>query len=547
MNQRQTVFWTTVLFIISLMLSCGDKTASTEKAAPKKLRSETHTIVLGGDFILGKRFNKIVHRPKKLKNLFHDVLPVLQNAELTIVNAEGVIAQSGSQVNKHMLQPIYYHTHPNALFALANAGIDMVAVGNNHAGDYGPAAFTEMLHHLEATSIDYFGGGINRNDAMQPAYRKIGETVVALVGGEFSGNRSFDATAAGPGILLNQGLHSGRNMDEMIDRYTKILKAARRYAHVVLLSPHWGLNYTTGPTRHIETLAHSLIDAGYDGIFGHSAHQSHGIEMYKGKPIVYDMGNLVIDWRNQPRDGHSFLYEVEVSKAGVESLRAWPLDLDENRTALATGGRASVAIEQLIKRSDDFDTTVETDGATAQLTLQPGRIRTPKNKSLPGRPPKSMTGITKGIVLDSLPTDVSPLNIDYSFGVTLLGYRLLSNEMRPNDGVIIDLFYQARKKIENGPRIHLEARGTDTNGKPGAVYAGHIAGDWVFPMEEWPVGKIVQDRTAMRIKLKPEGEVMFYTGLWNGKQMVEDKLIPLEKAQFNKTAPTMGEMLDRMP
>ena len=547
MIHTQLIKYAIVLGAISTLLSCGDKTASAEKAAPEALRSDTHTVVLGGDFILGKRFNKIVHRQTKLKSLFHDVLPILQNADLAIVNAEGVVAQSGSQVNKYMLQPIYYHTHPDALLALTNAGIDMVTVGNNHAGDYGPQAFTEMLHHLGAAGIDYFGGGINREDAMQPAYRKLGDTVVALVGGEFSGNRSFDATRESPGILLNEGLQFGHHMDEMIARYATILKEARRHAHVVLFSPHWGLNFTPGPTKHIQALAHSLIDAGYDGIFGHSAHQAHGIEMYHGKPIVYDMGNLVIDWRNQPKDGQSFLYEIHVSNAGVESLRAWPLDLDESQTVLATGHKASEAIQQLIARSDDFNTQVNTDGASATLSLQPGSVHSPTEKALPNRPPKSLKGITKGVVLDTLPEDARPLNIDFASGVTLLGYRLLSTEMRPDDGVVIDLFYKARKKVENGPRIHLEARGVLDNGKPGATFAGHIAGDWVFPMEEWPVDKIVRDRTAMRIKLKPEGEVMFFTGLWDGKQMVEDKLIPLEKVRFNKNAPTMGETLDRTP
>ncbi|MBN2803864.1 MAG: CapA family protein [Deltaproteobacteria bacterium] len=548
MKQR---FWQPIyiFFTLSILLNgCRDKSISTESVEPISKRAETYTIVFGGDFILGRRLNIVSQQKQYLENMFHDALPVLKNADLSVVNAEGVISQRGIQVNKHMAAPIYYHVHPDVLHGLTTAGIDVVTVGNNHAGDYGEAAFIDMLYNLESANIDYFGGGFNAQDARQPAYHRLGNIVVALAGGELSGNRHFLATANSPGILLFNGLYNGSSIDYIVNQYTEILNSAKQFAHLVFFSPHWGANYQSAPTRNMQELAHRLIDAGYDGIFGHSAHQAHGIEMYNGKPIVYDMGNVLLDTSNQPSDKYSFLCEVKVSQAGAEYLHIVPLDLKENNTFLASGTDQNNAIKEIVKMSRDFGTTLVADATGAHLTLQPGLIKPPVKKNLPQRVKLLKPLKSRGILLDKLPEGTKLLNIHYSNGVTLSGYRILSNKIFPGDGVVIDLFFKTEKQINAGVNVHIEARGILADTKVfGTLYAGHIPGDWVFPMTEWPTGKYIQDRTCMTLNFNPEGDVMIYAGLWNGKKMLDNKLIRLEKVTFKQRAPLMGTFLEKTP
>ena len=74
------------------------------------------------------------------------------------------------------------------------------------------------------------------------------------------------------------------------------IKVAKESADFVLFSFHWGPNYQWFPDAQIRRLGHSLIDLGVDLIHGHSSHHIQGIEIYKGKPIFYGMGDFVDDY-----------------------------------------------------------------------------------------------------------------------------------------------------------------------------------------------------------------------------------------------------------
>jgi len=107
------------------------------------------------------------------------------------------------------------------------------------------------------------------------------------------------------------------------DRYglSTVVKAAKENADFVIFSFHWGPNYQWFPDADIRRLARLLIDFGVDLIHGHSSHHIQGIEIYKGKPIFYGMGDFVDDYAIDQtyRNGNfsimtidlSFLYQVE--------------------------------------------------------------------------------------------------------------------------------------------------------------------------------------------------------------------------------------------
>ena len=84
---------------------------------------------------------------------------------------------------------------------------------------------------------------------------------------------------------------------------------------MLILTLHWGPNKREFPNGRFIHFAHELIDSGVDIIHGHSA-SLQGIEVYKGKPILYDTGDFIDDYAVDPylRNDYSFLFEVELKK-----------------------------------------------------------------------------------------------------------------------------------------------------------------------------------------------------------------------------------------
>jgi poly-gamma-glutamate capsule biosynthesis protein CapA/YwtB (metallophosphatase superfamily) len=533
-----------VLAQFMFLAGCSEKQTPLEVVNPEEL-GDSHTIAIGGDFILGRKFNLACYSKDKLSKVFNDLKPRMKNAELTILNAEGVISSGGSFSNKKEGGPYMYRAHPNAIHAIVEAGVDVVSVGNNHSGDYGPLAFTEMLDRLTRAGIGYFGGGENIKDAKRPAYRKVGDLTIAFVGGDLTMNRQFAATKNKAGTLFFFDVASGDNEDDVVEEFSKILREAKQYAHVVLFSPHWGDNWKDKPSDAIKNMAHRLIDEGYDGIFGHSSHRAQGVEIYRGRPIVYDMGNTLLDWGNIGYHEHSFFFELSVNRAGVSSMRAYPLKLQTNRTSLSKGKRKEDALKMIKDLSYEMGTKVVIKDGTARIGLSPGDIDLP-TKPLVLRHKRPVRKAPSDVILDTLPSDAVVLNLEYTSGISLVGYRLLVEKMRaPSGAQIVQLFFSTKKKLEMDYKVHLEARGLDAKtGKPATKYAGHIPGDWLLPTSQWPLGKIIQDWTVFKMKLKPEGKVQFYAGLWDGKQLLDDKLTHLGEASFSRKAKLILDALD---
>jgi poly-gamma-glutamate synthesis protein (capsule biosynthesis protein) len=84
-----------------------------------------------------------------------------------------------------------------------------------------------------------------------------------------------------------------------------VAKARKAGAQVVIVFPHWGTEYDPTPFRGQQTLARAALDAGADMVIGNHAHWAGAMEVYKGKPIWYALGNFVFDqtWSEPTMEG----------------------------------------------------------------------------------------------------------------------------------------------------------------------------------------------------------------------------------------------------
>jgi hypothetical protein len=205
----------------------------------------------------------------------------LSGADLTLANFENPVIRDS----------VY---HPDAttftgdlrlMPELDQAGIDGVTLGNNHILDAGTTGLDETMGHLDDAGIAHAGAGMDLAEARKPMIFDVGGTKIGVL--SYMGVPNYDwawATESAPGTApLLENL-----MKEDIKRL-------RPKVDLVVVSPHWGIEYMATPEPEQVKLAHAAVDAGADIFIGGHAHWPKGIEMYKGKPIYYGVGNFLLD------------------------------------------------------------------------------------------------------------------------------------------------------------------------------------------------------------------------------------------------------------
>ena len=219
--------------------------------------------------------------PHEGRDLMKEVESILQTADVTIGNLEGVLMDVEG-IAKTCRNPklCYVFRSPEGYAQnLVNAGFDGMSVANNHAGDFGELGKQRTKKALEAVGINY-----------------AGQDTKPFVLFEKNGIR-FGFTAFAP----NTGC---ANLND-IPAAKKIVAHLDSVCDIVIVSFHGGAE---GPqyqhvTRSAELFygenrgnvyqfAHALVDTGADLVFGHGPHVTRGVEVYKNKFIAYSLGNF---------------------------------------------------------------------------------------------------------------------------------------------------------------------------------------------------------------------------------------------------------------
>lgn len=552
-QSRKIVSLTIILLLVFtavLFVKCNG-----EKITDKAKLENVYDLVYGGDILLGNKLNESVYSKEMLDAVFGDIAPILRRADIALVNAEGVIAKGGRHGYKGERNPYLFRTHPDILLAFMEAGIDVVTVGNNHVLDFGREAFIEMLDRLSVANIKYTGGGHDLEDAERPAYFKVNDIVVAIVGANMSYTRFYSAARDCPGTLHLNG------RDDPIDEAAfttleKILKKAKKHAHLVFFSPHWGEGWTSETRPAIRKFAARLIKAGYDGILGHSAHRFHGAEVIDGKPVLYDAGNLTAYWTNDENESNrGLLFQLLFTKNGVTDVIAYPLHLKKGSTNLAGRRLRNKILKKFKKLSKKLNTAVELRDNVAVIKCNPpskphepteGDLLLERSKI------KSVRVAPLFHILNALPDDVVPLDVRYSNGLQIVGVKFEPTLVpKQKNNILLTLFLKTDKEISDSLYIHLEWHGKGKKGEKISQDFHHIPGDWLYPTNEWITGQIIRDQVHLRLYTKSPGEVAFYAGIrghtpvFSNKGIVDDKLVPIGEIEYIEEGPGVTDILKK--
>ncbi len=143
-----------------------------------------------------------------------------------------------------------------------------------------------------------------------------------------------------------------------------IAEARAAEAELVVFTIHWGPNMVQRPRPLFRDFAHAVIDLGADVFFGHSAHVFQGIELYRGRPIIYDAGDFVDDYVVDPelRNDWGLLFRLEADGAGVERIGLIPAVIRHRQVNRAVGSEREAIAERMESLSAELGTTIRRDG-----------------------------------------------------------------------------------------------------------------------------------------------------------------------------------------
>jgi len=263
-----------------------DKPTPTPTDTPTTTADPTATITLGfaGDIHFAAQLAPRLQNPK---TALAPITPTLRRPDLTMVNLETAITDRGAPEPKEF----HFRTSPAALDALADAGIDVATMANNHAVDYGPDGLADTLAAVDHSPIPVVGIGHDIDEAFKPAILTSHGVRVAFLAATTLPDRTAQAWAAGPdkpGVAV-----ALLPKPELV----RAVRAARAQADVVVVYLHWGGEREACPYWRQFRHAEALSAAGADIVVGSHAHVLLGGGWLHDTYIDYGLGNFV--WYNQ--------------------------------------------------------------------------------------------------------------------------------------------------------------------------------------------------------------------------------------------------------
>ena len=255
---------------ISLTLSVvGDCTLGTDENFDYDTSLNTYYENYGADYFLA------------------NVKSIFSADDLTIANFEGTLTESTEREDKQ-----FAFKAPASYANILTAGsVEAVNTANNHSHDYGEESFNDTLKALDAANIIHFGYD-------ETAVTEVKGIKVGLVG------------------IYELNDHLGR--EEQLKQ--NIAKVKQDGAQLIVVIFHWGNEKEEVPDENQKTLGHLAIDEGADLVCGHHPHVLQGIEEYKGKNIVYSLGNFCFGGNAYPSDMDTMIFQqtFTIDQNGVQ-------------------------------------------------------------------------------------------------------------------------------------------------------------------------------------------------------------------------------------
>ena len=219
---------------------------------------------------------------------FQNVKSIFKADDLTIANNEGTFTDSYDREDK-----TFAFKAPASFAGIYScSSVEAVNTANNHSHDYGEQSFQDTMKALDAEGVVHFG---------------YDETAV------------MDIKGVKVGLVGIYELYDHLEREQQLK--DNIAKVKEDGAELIIVIFHWGNEKETVPDSNQTTLGHLAIDLGADLVCGHHPHVLQGIEEYKGRNIVYSLGNFCFGGNSSPSDMDSMIFQqtFTITSDGVKA------------------------------------------------------------------------------------------------------------------------------------------------------------------------------------------------------------------------------------
>ena len=306
---------------------------SVEKPPVRNANDPTVTLMFGGDVTLTDAYTDRVGIDRQWA---FSAMDEVRQVDVAMVNLEAPFTTSTVPLPDKQFN---FKVDPENVQVLKNGGIDLVTLANNHAMDYQTAGLEDTIKTLDQAGIHYVGAGRTIEDARRPEILDVKGQRIA-----YFGYYDGDFQAAGAGIA---GTNSRQN-----DRVAADIKAIRSQVDWVVVNYHWGTELAKYPNDDQMDLARFTIDQGADLVVGHHPHVLQGAEIYKGRPIVYSLGNFIFGGKSVSD------YDTAVLKVALKDkqmkVEFVPVEVTGFQPRVVSGDRGTEILRQIENVSDIF-------------------------------------------------------------------------------------------------------------------------------------------------------------------------------------------------
>ena len=277
---------------------------------------------------------------------FREIAPVLNGADLVVGSLDASLSDAGKPIGCtptfNLLAP------PRTVEGLAYAGFDVMTLASNHIKDCGgrgttacDEALLDTLANLHAAGIATTGAGADTDEAKNPAVVEVGGTRFSFLGyDDIAGYYS-----AGEGTPGSAPLDSTTLADD--------IRRAARGADVVVVLPHWGVEYTVDPTERQRELAKIALDAGATLIAGNHPHTIQATEDHGDRYVAYSLGNFVFDQDWSVETQESMLLAATFEGKRLVDIELVPVRIGRDyQPARASAEEAAEILERVRAASD---------------------------------------------------------------------------------------------------------------------------------------------------------------------------------------------------
>ncbi|MEM1168576.1 MAG: CapA family protein [Cyanobacteria bacterium P01_H01_bin.35] len=303
----------------------------------------TVTLMFGGDVNLSDPVSNLIRGNYKLPFAKMDEY---RTADLAIVNLENPLTRS---TLKSTTQPKKVTiVDPNYVKVLTSGGVDLVNLANDHTIGYTEKNLVETIETLENAGIHSLGAGKTKEEARRPK-------IIEVKGQKIAYLNYYDTDIQPTTDSVNINI---RNNDQIASDIQNL----RKQVDWIIVNYHWGVELSEYPGDWQMNIARMTIDQGADLVVGHHPKVLQGGEIYKGRPIIYSLGNFIFgDTSNEESDYKTAVLKVSLSsKPEKMKIEFLPVEVSQYQPQVVKGEKGKEILKHIAEISSVFHQPMRT-------------------------------------------------------------------------------------------------------------------------------------------------------------------------------------------